>query len=193
MEGRSPTYSTDADEWWSKSARSRRWLDHAHGSFQDTLFVYDNANRLTQQTAKNTTGSGDEVTQYVYNLLNEVAQVTDAEGNVTRSEYDAAGNLKKVTQAFGSSMAYVSEFTYDKRNRIATRTDQDIALTIFTYTKTGKVETITDPMKNVTTFAYDAMNRAISTTDAENEIAVFQYDGERQFDRQGRSARARRH
>ncbi|MCB1123218.1 MAG: hypothetical protein KJT03_16810, partial [Verrucomicrobiae bacterium] len=145
---------------------------------ESIIFDYDNVNRLKKKTVHNN-GVAQE-TIFVYNLHDQVAELTDAEKVVTRNEYDAAGNLLKSTLGFGSATPYVTEYTYNNRNFVETRKEQDKATTTYTYTKTGMVETVTDPRGAAykTTYGYDGMNRLVSITNPENEIILSIFDGE---------------
>jgi RHS repeat-associated protein len=80
------------------------------------------------------------VTTYVYDGLDRLAQVTDAENRSTQYQYDAIGRV--VTVINGNNQPEVR----------------------YTYTLNGKVHTLTDANNNTTTYTYDGYDRLIATT-----------------------------
>ncbi|MGM9486050.1 hypothetical protein [Ideonella sp. YS5] len=70
----------------------------------------------------------DRITVYAYNVNGLRKQVTDAEGNVTLYDYDAAGNvsrrtMKAVKNADGGTADLVTTYVNDVRGRVTTQTD----------------------------------------------------------------------
>src|SRR6185437_13040085 len=138
--------------------------------------------------------------------------VTDPNGNVTTSRYDADRRRTAVTSP-GSSAApagLVTSFAYDPDGRVV-QTQQSasgavLTTTANTYTLTGQMARTTAANSNVTRYGYDAMGRRTavfntaiqaapllhqgytpdglqgSLTDANGHATLFAYDG---FDRLG--------
>jgi RHS repeat-associated protein len=115
--------------------------DETHPS-PNTRYSYDALHRLSavRQTLASAPG-GQAVTTYTYDVLDNLASVTDPNGNTTTFgyddfrrlvrqgspvtgatvyEYDPAGNLVRTTDARGA----VTERTYDAVNRISSSTSQ---------------------------------------------------------------------
>jgi len=92
--------------------------------------------------------------------VNNLATLTDANGNTTRYGYDADGNLTSITYANGSRNAGTTtptarrglgqlpwqrdRYTYDAAGRIITKTYADGSETSYTYDSRGNLLTATD-------------------------------------------------
>jgi len=108
--------------------------------------------------------------------------VTDPNGNVTTSRYDADRRRTAVTSP-GSSAApagLVTSFAYDPDGRVI-QTQQSasgsvLTTTANTYTLTGQMASTTDANSNVTRYAYDAADRLLSMTDAAGRVTGYGYD-----------------
>ncbi len=112
-----------------------------------------NGDRLTE-TRTRTLGDGTtatEITRFTYDSANRPITTTAPDGSITRTEYDALGNVKATVDALGRR----TEFTYDELGR-QTRTDHPDG----TFDLTG----------------YDAENRRTSSTDRANRTTTYEYD-----------------
>ncbi|MBP9822624.1 MAG: hypothetical protein KBF21_00240 [Thermoanaerobaculia bacterium] len=112
-----------------------------------------NGDRLTE-TRTRTLGDGTtatEITRFTYDSANRPITTTAPDGSITRTEYDALGNVKATVDALGRR----TEFSYDELGR-QTRTDHPDG----TFDLTG----------------YDAENRRISSTDRGNRTTTYEYD-----------------
>lgn len=116
------------------------------------------------------------ITDYDYNLLGRVIQVTYANGTtdqgVQQFEYDTAGNIT----AFIDENNHRTEFAYDPMNLLMLTRDALLHETSFVYDDAGNLIRTTDARTNQTAYAYDVFNRRISMTDANNGITKFAYD-----------------
>ncbi|HND52865.1 MAG TPA: hypothetical protein PLV92_10730, partial [Pirellulaceae bacterium] len=109
---------------------------------------------------------------------------TDANHQITKYDYDAAGNLWKVVQPGDAfSAARSTEYAYDRLNRqISATLNPGGFVTTTKYDAAGNViekagplfKTATELEKTTSTF--DARNRVRSTTDAEGNTTTFAYD-----------------
>jgi RHS repeat-associated protein len=121
---------------------------------QVTTSTYNsNGDRLTE-TRTRTLGDGTtatEITRFTYDSANRPITTTAPDGSVTRTEYDALGNVEATVDALGRR----TEFTYDELGR-QTRTDHPDG----TFDLTG----------------YDAENRRISSTDRASRETTYEYD-----------------
>ncbi len=112
-----------------------------------------------------------KTTQFDYNHVNQVSQITDALSGVTGFTYDPNGNLLTVTDAKNQ----VTTYTYDNMDRLATRKDALNRTESYQYDLAGNLTQFTDRKNQVTTFQYDALNRRISATYAD-ATTTFTYD-----------------
>ncbi len=142
-----------------------------------------------------------ETTTYdpVYtNILEEI----NANGVITRYEYDVNGNRTKMTEAVGLPEQRITTYTYDTFGQRLTATRQADAVsaavtksttydvygseltktdgegykTTYTYDVTGNVLTRKDPRNKIWTKTYDATGNLTSETDPLNHATAYQYD-----------------
>jgi YD repeat-containing protein len=178
--------------------------DHAQ---PNTIYSYDALHRLMQvRQALATTPSGQAVTGYGYDEMDNLASVTDPNGNTTTYsyddfhrlrqqdspvtgttsyEYDPAGNLVFAIDARGATTTK----TFDADNRVTSSTAELTgqnpetvtwtydALAVGNYGK-GRVATMTDPSGS-TTYSYE--RRGLDKREAHTILGVpypvaYQYD-----------------
>jgi RHS repeat-associated protein len=89
---------------------------------------------------------------------------------VTRTAYDALGNVTTVTDALG----HVTRLAYDQLGRMVSRdepaaTDSDRAVWRYTYTRTGQVLSATDPTGARAESTYDDLDRPVTATEIERQ------------------------
>jgi RHS repeat-associated protein len=151
------------------------------GLAQTLNYAYDPATgRLTQMW------TDQSAMQYSQDLLGRLQAVTVTQRNGNpltnqeRTEYsfDGAGNLKTITQKVGPATApavvLLATLSYDVRNRLTSRLNQDGSgntLSKFTYTRqlNGQIQTLNETVlqPNGTTvsttagYTYDALNRLV--------------------------------
>jgi YD repeat-containing protein len=183
-----------------------------------TAYVYDaNGNRLSQtrhataltapanpQTAPLLVSNAkDETTRYAYDKLNRQVRVLDAQGYVTDSQYDAAGNLV-ATRAYATPISFnattplsaqtpaanakdrLTSYSYDKDNRLTRSVDPEGYTTAWTYDLVGnrKSQTVyldkndftTAARQEVTGYTYDSMNRLLSSVSPIGVTTAYTYD-----------------
>jgi len=98
-------------------------------------------------------------------------QKTDALGRVTRYEYDAKGNLLKMTEAVGTPLARATEYSYDAygqrltEKRVGDANTPD-ALTQYAYDDFGNLRSVTDPENHTTTYTHNMRGDVLVRTDA---------------------------
>jgi RHS repeat-associated protein len=128
--------------------------DERHTS-ANTLYAYDSLKRLTTVTQKRTIVPGsDVVTQYAYDLQDNLTSVTDPNGNVT-------------------------SFAYDDFRRMQTQTSPVSGTTSYSYDAAGNLTSSTDANSIQTTRTYDAANRSLATvsgTGGAQENVTWTYD-----------------
>ena len=137
------------------------------GNGKVTYFKYDGLDRLILQIRK----EGD------------TADLIDASDAVTRYTYDAQGNRLTITEPNGN----ITTSGYDALNRQVRRTNAAGDLTVITYDPVSKVKTVTAPNGNITTYSYDTLDRLIQLDDSVGRVASYTYDavGNRLTERDG--------
>ena len=106
----------------------------------NTVYTYDPLHRLTQvQQALSTAPSGQAVTAYAYDAMDNLASVTDPNGNATT-------------------------YSYDDFRRLANQTSPVTGTTTYAYDPAGNLVSTSDARGATTTKAYDADNRVTSST-----------------------------
>ncbi len=157
----------------------RRVLDvNAYGFFDEV--------RLAAGTPEQT------ITTYVYDEVGNKIRQTDAEGRVTRWEYDAmgreiarilpegqresktwnaAGELESATDFNGQTTHYA----YDVTGRLASIDYPHDADVSFTYNAAGERTSVLDGRGSSTT-SYDARGRVLQSLDADGGLIEYQYD-----------------
>ncbi|HEY4026121.1 MAG TPA: RHS repeat-associated core domain-containing protein, partial [Candidatus Dormibacteraeota bacterium] len=121
----------------------------ASTTYDSTLgYTYDATGRLT-----GVADSLDGATQFAYNDLDRVSQVTSPRGQIGYG-YDAADRLVSKTIG-GSTLGY----TYDDANRLTAITQAGVTLVSKTYDAANRPATITLPDGVAETFSYDAASQ----------------------------------
>jgi YD repeat-containing protein len=162
-----------------------------------TSFLYDRVGNLLEEKDGRTTGRPFDV-RNVYDDLNRLVSVEDAEGKVTTYEYDGEGNRTAVVEPKGVS--YRTEYEYGERNELLAvrmadggeyqyeydgnlnRTEQTDAEgngVSFTYDVLNRVDLMTqDPggFAYVTHHDYDENGNETKLTDPKGQVVDFEYD-----------------
>ena len=120
----------------------------------------------------NETDPEGNATAYEYDPVGRMTAVTDALGNTTRYEYDAADNLAKVTDALG----HVTSYTYDALGNLTSETDALGNTVSYTYTPEGWLETVTDAEGHVTRYTYDRTGNILTADYAGEQTETNTYN-----------------
>ncbi|WP_343821154.1 LysM peptidoglycan-binding domain-containing protein [Dyella marensis] len=114
----------------------------------------------------NAAGDANNHIATVYTANGQVASTTDGDGYVIANEYDAFGDLVKVTSQLSNpgstpsaSNSSITQYRYDQRGQRVSETDDAGG----TASQTSQV-------------AYDAFGRVISRTDARGQTISYSYD-----------------
>lgn len=128
-----------------------------NGEIAET-FVYDGLNRVIGST-----DLAGGTTSIVFNDAATQTVVTLANGQVTTSIYNKAGDLVSVTEASDWSPSGTSTFKYDKLGRIRMATDANGYNAYYVYDKAGRKTADVSHHGELIEYRYDAANRIIGT------------------------------
>ncbi|OCC22946.1 hypothetical protein MB02_14365 [Croceicoccus estronivorus] len=123
--------------------------------------AYDGSGRVAALTQ--TVAAGDtRVTSLAYGSGH--TEVTGPDGQVTRLDYDAAGQLTAITAppAYTGATAQQVQFAYDAQGNLVTVTDAEGNTTAYEHDANGNVTRVTDANANVVERTYDSANRLIT-------------------------------
>ena len=158
-----------------------------------TGYTYDDNDRLTQVDLPDGTtrrfeydavgrvrftyDGFDHAREFRYNPKGQLIESIDTLGNSTRYEYDENGNRTKVIRILdpGIPLESVTEYMYDKLDRVSSVKDANGNATSFVYDENGNVTEVHHADTGVVQNVYDDANRHISTTDAESNTTTFEY------------------
>lgn len=150
------------------------WTVMAYDLAGRVVAVAEPGNRVSTTTYNGfTTTSTNPLYQTVIKTKNsqgKVVTVTDAAGS-QYYEYDAFGNLTKVTDPMGN----VSTMTYDRRGRKVAINDPDMGTWSYEYNALGELTKQTDAKGQVTASVYDKLGRLVSRTIPEG-TSTWTYD-----------------
>jgi RHS repeat-associated protein len=134
-----------------------------------TQFAYNSLGELTQIT-----DPLGHATNVAYNSVGLISSITDPQSNVTTYTYDSRGNRTNITDA----LSHVTSFTYDSGSRLTQITYPDSTTMAFTYDYRGRRTAVTDQNGKTTSYTYDAADRLTSATDAASHVTTYAYDTE---------------
>ncbi len=168
-----------------------------------TVNEYDNADHLVRVTQNYWAGQPQNhnneyniITQYGYDDAGRRTTTTDTLGHVTKNDYDAAGQLIKVTQNYdagqpqngGSQYNLVTQYAYDSVGRqtfitdtlgYVSRNEYDtagrLAKTTVNYLP-GQPQNHQNQFNIVTAYGYDAAGNVTSKTDTLGRVTRTEYD-----------------
>ncbi len=135
---------------------------------------YDDDGRMTQRReVDRTNGSNVYTTDYLYDSRGNLLWTVNAEGNPTRFTYDGVGRMtkKEVALAVGSPIttftsAIVTEWAFDKNNRLTSFKDDAANTSTWTYDAKDRVSTMVYPNTSQDVlYTYDANDNVIELTD----------------------------
>jgi len=199
------TYPDGSSERWTYHAQFSFPTEHIDARGTRTTWDYDAKGNLTERIVAVDTPEAQRTT-YVYNAFGELTTMTvfgatPAEDASTEYEYDAFGNLNKITDAEGGEVSgthngmgkvltqtdprgKVWTYTYNARGELLTQQDPINPATTHTYDKVGNRKTTEDPSDATTTFTYDGLNRRLTSTDDDGGVTTTTYDDDGRVTRQ---------
>ena len=130
--------------------------------------TWDGNSNKTAETLYRTIGGAltPLTTTYTYDTLNRLIAVTDPLGGVSRTEYDANGQLTADIDALGRRTIYA----YDTLGRRVRKTYPDGAFETTAYDVDGNEVSTTDRAGRTTANVYDELNRVVSATQPDGSV-----------------------
>ena len=151
-------FSIEYDQFGRRSA-----MNYPNGT--KTTYTYDKLNRLLEIRATDKDGKDVTRFRYAYDVCGNRTQMIEGEDKVTKYEYDAKGQLVKVTQG-----EKVTQYEYDSvgnRTSVTVNGTKEVC-------ETGKDNRLLKDGK--ATFAYDADGNMVSRTVADGKTYHYTYD-----------------
>jgi RHS repeat-associated protein len=133
-------------------------------------------------------------TQYSFDNMNRLQQITDPIGGLTPMTYDANGNLKTVRdprtvgthtygydsrnrlQTYTDPLTHSQSYVYDGLNNLTQYTDRKGQITLYGYDPLNRLHTITYQDGSTVTITWDTGNRPIQAVDSANGTIGWQFD-----------------
>lgn len=150
-------------------------LDDPNGHV--TFYKYDELDRLTRTIRKandtnDVINSGDAVTTYTYDPVDNRTSVAEPNGNVTTNFYDGLNRLTLTVNAAGDTTTY----TYDPVGNQATQTAPNGNVITNAYDALNRTISVYDAVGRVTSYGYDAVGNRLSTTNGDGNATTYTYD-----------------
>ncbi|NIM98362.1 MAG: RHS repeat protein, partial [candidate division Zixibacteria bacterium] len=147
-----------------------------------TQYGYNSLGQLVQIDGPRTDVSDVTILEYYDNSSSDgnsrgqLKAIVNALGHRTEfSDYDANGNVGRITDPNGVATTYI----YDQRNRIKTITNQTTgALTQYFYDSHGNLATVILPEGNQIDYTYDTADRLTDIRDSLGNTIHHEYDSE---------------
>ncbi|MCP3668897.1 MAG: RHS repeat protein, partial [Gammaproteobacteria bacterium] len=179
-----PIYSDTVYNARGQVHKKSRPYFSGEGAYWHT-YTYDIAGRLLTATlpdnspsttsysglATTVTNSKLQSTTQIKNVIGELRQVIDAEGNKNTYRYDPFGNLVTTEDALGNTITA----RYDIRGNKITMNDPDMGLWTYGHNTLGELVRQTDAKGNSSTTAYDKLGRKTQRTELEG-VSNWAYD-----------------
>ncbi len=170
------TYADGSSDSISYDYRFHLPAEHIDALGRHTRYEYDANGQLIRLTEAAGTPA-ERVTEYQYDADGnpiEIKRLGDAytAEAVTRAEYDAYGDLTKLTGPEGA----VSTFTYDNQGKALTRTDPNGHTWHYSYDLRGDLTGVTDPDGHSVSLQYDPAGHLQGMSDAPDRTVSLAYD-----------------
>ena len=132
-------------------------------------------NRTFDHWAVTETDENGHNKSYAFDAFQRLLQVVEtngAETYTTRYGYDAAGQLRSITDHPGNS----TTINYDALGRKTAMSDPDLGAWSYAYDRVGNLTARTDARGVTTTFGYDALNRKVLVDYPRDPDVSYAYD-----------------
>ncbi|MBZ4419652.1 RHS repeat-associated core domain-containing protein, partial [Myxococcus sp. RHSTA-1-4] len=101
----------------------------------------------------------------------------DSLGRRTEFEFDASGNVTKVTKLAGTPEAFTVEYTYRPDNRVSSFKDSLGHLTLYQYDDRGNLTRFEDSTGRYAQYTYDTQGRLLTSRAGSEEPISYAYEG----------------
>ncbi|WP_230429126.1 RHS repeat-associated core domain-containing protein [Xanthomonas melonis] len=159
-------------------------------------YVLDKAGNRVEEQTKDAQGALKRSLSRIYNQLGQLTTQADASANPTDYAYDANGDLRLITDAFGRStlqehdplgrlartlqdvdgIKAETNVGYDTQDRPLQVKDPKRLDTRYTYNGFGDILKLTSPDTGVTSYTYDSAGNRATQTDARGITSTYAYD-----------------
>lgn len=159
-------------------------------------YVLDKAGNRVEEQTRDAQGALKRSLSRIYNQLGQLKTQADASANPTDYAYDANGNLRLITDAFGRStqqehdplgrlartlqdvdgIKAETNVGYDTQDRPLQVKDPKRLDTRYTYNGFGDILKLTSPDTGVTSYTYDSAGNRATQTDARGITSTYAYD-----------------
>ena len=129
--------------------------------------VFDALNRLWKDI-----GAVNQATVYEYDANGNLTRITDPLNRQSSNTYDALNRLISSTQADGG----IIQYGYDGQDQLTRVTDPRNLTTQYTRDGLGNLNQQTSPDTGATGYTYDAAGNVLTRTDAKGQVASYSYD-----------------
>lgn len=123
-----------------------------------------------------TKGSETQQSVFSYNSLAQLISITDNGGKTISFVNDLAGNQTQVITTPNGSTQNITQYEFDKFNRIISTTNAKNQKTIYTFNKIGDILTVTSPKGLVNSYVYNDLSQVIQKTNSFGKSYFFEYD-----------------
>ena len=135
-----------------------------------TSFTYEPVfNKVTSITIRSATRRDSPTT-----AMEICCHSTDANGNVSSSQYDPTGLLIQSTDALNQK----TKFAYDAFGDLAAVRTRSGNTTSYAYDAISRLTQVIDALGRQTSYIYDALGRRLSSTDAKGGVTTSTYDAD---------------
>lgn len=154
------------------------------------IYYYDKLKRLT--ALKDPAGKKASMG---YDARGQLTAFTNRDGETSQFEYDLDGRLTRQGLSDGSEITYDYQYntggtsvvtitdpagtttrTFDRADRLVSKTDTHGNTVSFTYTPGGRLASVTYPGHNTVAYSYDTSGRLVRITDWLSNQTSYQYD-----------------
>jgi len=90
--------------------------------------------------------------------------------------YDARSRKTKEKDILSDTETYVTEFAYDDKGNLISKTDKEGRITGYAYDSLDRLRKVVDPLTGETQYTYDNRDNLIALRDANFNVTRFEYD-----------------
>ena len=111
-------------------------------------------------------------TKQDYDAKGNLTKITDRNGKLTTLAYDGLGRLTQVTDPLSG----ITRYAYDQRDNLIAVTDANSNTTRYTYDRNNRRTSETRPLGQTQTYQYDEVGNLTGTQDAKGNQLQYTYD-----------------